>query len=362
MKTKNSYVELLRFIFMGILLLHHTGNYGLSPYISNCPSGYIIVEFFYILVGCFAMRHIAKEGEKIANPMRYSMGYTLNKLKRLFPYALISTLVCYVWYIIDNYDSMEGIKDVCWAFTNMFYETFFLTFSGAFPGAAANFKNAPLWFLAGMLMALPIIMYIAIKCEDFFKHYLVWFAPTVIFGWLITSWGNFAVWDMYKGFLYGGVWRAFADITLGCAAYYISEYIAEYVKLKKLDGNSLFTAFLTVFEVGIMAMCVYSCTIWPETYHLVTIIIFMAIGLGIEMSGCTYTSRMRVKALNYIGSLTMPIYCIHWPVMLRVNEKMEGASVEAKIGVYVGITIVAAVVLKLVIDVCSKKIQNRNNS
>ena len=344
MKKKNSYIEAMRFIFIMVLLLHHTGSYGLSEYISNCPGGYIVVEFFYILMGAFTMAHIEKNRDKMTQPMGYGIQYTIGKLKRLFPYATVGTLGCYIWYIVRNHSGFDGLKSYFWFFTNMLYETFFLSFSGAFVGQTSDFKNAPMWFLSAMFMTLPIIIFLAVKAEDFFKHYFVWFAPLLIYGWMIRSWGDFALWSDYKGFLYGGVVRAFADITMGCGAYLVGEQIKKIGKYR---------ALWTLLELAVLCMVVYACTLWPNNYHLVTIIICMALGIGISMSGISYTA-VDNKLLDYLGGLAMPIYCLHWCVMTIVADLMVERSVDEKIGVYVFTTILLAVLMQALVKAIGK--------
>lgn len=345
MTKKNSYIELTRFIFIVVLLLHHTGNYGLSENISNMPSGYIVVEFFFVLMGAMTMAHIDKNKDKIVNPMEYGMKYTIGKIKRLFPYATAGTLICYVWYVINNFDSIGGIKGCFWTFTNMLYEMFFVTFSGAFPGTVADFKNAPLWFLSAMMMVLPLIVYMAVRASDFFRNYFAWFAPFLIYGWLIHSWGNFAVWADYRGFLFGGVVRAFADITMGCAAYLVGCKIREFGRGR---------IWLTIAEIAGLVATVYSCTVWPDTYHLVTVIIIMALCIGISMSGVSYT-YIDNGVVNYLGGLAMPVYCLHWAVMTIVGDKLPQATTNTKIMIMVVGTIVLAAVMQAIVKLISSK-------
>lgn len=347
MTKKNSYIELTRFIFIAVLLLHHTGNYGLSERISNMPSGYITVEFFYVLMGAMTMAHIDRKRADINKPMNYGMNYTIGKIKRLFPYAAVGTLICYVWFIINNYDSIGGAKGCFWTLSNMMYEMFFVTFSGAFPGTVADFKNAPMWFLSAMLMVLPLIMYLAVKAEDFFRNYFVWFAPFLIYGWLIHSWGNFAVWADYRGFLFGGVVRAFADITMGCAAYLAGCKIREFAKGK---------IFWTIAEIVGLVVTVYSCTVWPDTYHLVTVIIIMSMSIAISVSGISYTC-IDNKFVNYLGGLAMPMYCLHWAVMTIVGDKLPQATTDTRIYAMVAGTFGLAAILQLIVNMVSARLK-----
>lgn len=348
MTKKNGFIELFRFVFAMVLLIHHTGNYGLCEHFTNCPSGFIVVEFFYILIGLFAMAHIEKNIDKIEKPMAYGMKYTVNKLVRLFPYATVGTLVCFIWNIVQNPDNYKSARAVFNGLYNFCYELFFVTFSGAFDAQPSNYKNAPLWFLSGMLIALPLIMYLAVKCRDFFKNYFVWFAPFLIYGWLLNRFGSFAVWSDYTGILYGGVVRAFADILIGCMAYCVSEKIAKLTKGKRI---------LTVAEIVGMALGVYATVTWPDYYFLIFIVILIALSMASSMSGASYTSKLNCKTVNYLGSLAMPIYCIHWGIMLIIGDVLENKSVEIRLITYIITTLVAAVVLKAVVEAVGKKIK-----
>ena len=83
---KNNYIEFLRFLFCSIIVVHHSSNLF--------PSGAFAVEFFYIVMGYFAIKHIEDDGTNFG--MTSSAKYTVNKLLRLAPYTTIAIIGAYL--------------------------------------------------------------------------------------------------------------------------------------------------------------------------------------------------------------------------------------------------------------------------
>ena len=97
-KIKNGYIELCRFLFCVMIVIHHNAREFETGTI--LPSGFVAVEFFFFISGAMAMKHVMGEKEEIPQKMRYAVDYTLKKMKRIFPYAACGTVIAYIWRII----------------------------------------------------------------------------------------------------------------------------------------------------------------------------------------------------------------------------------------------------------------------
>lgn len=306
MKSKNSFVELLRFIFCMIIFLHHSGFYaadGMSYPFKN--AGFFAVEFFFLLTGALATRHMDK-GAPSSGCMIYSMDYTVGKLKRVFPYAAIGIICSYVWYFLQA-DPSLSIKDRLFGRWNIIYELLFLPMTGVMDVRLEFFLNSPLWYLSVILIALPLVMFLVIKCKDFFTHYLAWLLPLMLHALLIQKYGSIGNWGAYTGIAYSGVIRGLADLMLGCFVYSVSSILSR-------SKNRIPAWVWTLIEVVLYIFAIYTFNTNVDGYTYEFAVLCVAGALIITLSGVSHTSKVSGAFFNHLGALSLPIYCLHWPV------------------------------------------------
>ena len=300
-KEKNGYIELCRFLFCMMIIIHHntidleTG--------SILPSGFVAVEFFFFISGAVAMRHIAGESGEISGKMHYALEYTLNKIKRVFPYAACGILIAYGWRIFTVRSfSAETVHELA----VLPIELFFLPMGGIAPPRLDRYMNTPLWYVSAMLFTLPLIIYLCLKTEDVFKHYIVWFVPVLIHGWMILHMGASWGWAETTPVGYAGLLVAFSNLTTGFGIYLASLRLSE--KKFKVPAKILLTA---AELTGIVLCFVFAASI-PDAYTFETLLMFLAVSLTITLSGVSYTGKMHGRFFEWLGKLSLPIYCVHW--------------------------------------------------
>ncbi len=300
-KAKNGYIELCRFLFCVMIVIHHNAVDFENGTV--LPSGFVAVEFFFFISGAMAMRHIAKEKGEISQKMRYAVDYTLTKIRRVFPYAACGTLIAYIWRIISvrNFSA-----DMVHELAVLPFELFFLPMGGVVSARLDRYMNAPLWYVSAMMFTLPLIVYLCLKAEDAFRHYIVWFVPVLIHGWMILHMGGSWGWGETTPVGYSALLVAFSNLTLGFGIYLAAE------KLGKREFGTLAKILLTLVEVAGIALCFVFAASDPEAYTFETVVGFLAISLAITLSGVTYTGKIHGRIFEWLGKLSLPIYCVHW--------------------------------------------------
>lgn len=351
LKKKNLFIELLRFLFCLMIFFHHSGFFASESMAYPFKNaGFFAVEFFFILTGAFAMKHVL-EGAPEKGCMIYSMDYTLKKLKRVWPYAALGILLSYVWYFIQA-DPSLSFKDRLFGRWNILYELTFLPMTGVMSVDLGSFLNTPLWYLSVVLIALPIVVFLAIKAKDLFYAYLAWIIPLLLHGFLINRYGSIGNWGTYTVFAYSGLIRGLSDLMLGCFVFYLSTLISGKVKLPK--------AVVTAAEICMYIFVIYTFNTDVDGYTYEFAIIMLALAMAISLSGVSYTSEMKGQVWLHLGKLSLPVYCLHWPVYRFVSYIAPSIAYWVGVFVTLAVCIVLSELLMLVINRLSKKkVENR---
>ena len=316
MTKKNQFIEILRFIFCLIIVIHHAGFFSNGERYLFDKGGLYAVEFFFILTGALAMKHVLKAAPE-KGCMKYSMDYTINKLKRVFPYALIGIFLSYVWFFIQA-PQMWSIKDRIFGRWNIVFEMLFLPMTGIMDVDLNMYLNTPLWYLSVLLIVLPLIVFWAVKYKDVYTNYVCIIVPFLLYGYMLNKYGSIGNWGVHTGFFYTGIIRGCADLMLGCLVYVLSQNLSNLKKNLKL--------LLTIIEIICYGFSIYTFNTNVDGYSYMAAVIFMAAGMCISLSESSYTACIKGGFFSHLGALSLPMYCLHWPIyrfLTYFNPYME---------------------------------------
>ena len=352
-KEKNRYIELLRFIFCIIIVLHHSG------FVSEngnglFPSGGIIADAFFMLTGYFARAHIVKMNSLPEKPMKYSVVYTIKKLIRVLPFSAFGVVIIYLLELIQS-NGQTSFSDVMHRLYYMIVEILLLPMAGIINTDLTSFKNAPLWYLSAVMIALPLVMYVSMKCKDLFSHYLVWFLPLILQGYMVTVFGGALPWMSHIGIVSSGVIRGISSLIMGFGIYYATKLLEK----RATKYSNSYRVILTILEIGLFIMVIANLLHGVSGYDEIGCIYLIYIMLILTLSGATYTSRINVKAFEYLGVISMPIYCIHWGIYRWVSAYFGYLNYTSGVILTLTLCVVASIVLIIIYNNAGKRI-NRN--
>ena len=77
-----------------MIVIHHAGLLGESG-ASLLPSAGVIADAFFMMSGYYTCRHILKHMDEIEEPFRYSLKYTLSKIRKVLPYTSFGIIIIY---------------------------------------------------------------------------------------------------------------------------------------------------------------------------------------------------------------------------------------------------------------------------
>lgn len=345
---KNYYIELLRFIFCVIILLHHSG--FVSENGSGIfPSGGVIADAFFMLTGYFACAHMARHSINLENAMGYSVKYTLSKIKRVLPYTTFGILIVYIPEFLHTRGASFGV--IVNKLYTMTVELLLLPATGIIKMDLGTVRNAPLWYLSALLPALPVAMFISLKWKDIFKNYLVWLLPLSIQGWFVVRFGGALPWMDFAGFINSGVIRGFSGIVMGFGIYYMSQIGLNHSASSHTGHNGdnkslkIKRLIFTFAEILLLALIIINIIRGVGGYDEVGTIYLIYFMLTISLSGLSYTSNINIKFFSYLGKLSLPIYCIHWGIYRLASGYLADFSFAMSVTIVVIICVITAAIL-----------------
>ena len=327
--VRNRYIDLLRFLFCMIIFLHHSGHVTRGE-ITILPSGGLAADAFFMLTGYYAIRHISHMSSPVKNPMGYSIRYTLKKLLKTMPYMAFGTVIVYILelVIIGLTGGSIDLADMSGRLRCMLSELTLLPLTGIMgPLDPLTYRNAPMWYLSALLLALPIVMYIGIRCKDIFRNYIIWFIPPMLQGWMVARFGGVLPWQDFVGPVSSAAIRGFSSLLMGAGIYYASKAIA--------DNKTLSSRPMVATVLELLALVIFLCNVvrGVHGYEELISLYVIALSLALALSGITYTSRITWKPLEFLGTLSLPIYCLHWGIYRWV------AAAFGQLNYYIGIVI-----------------------
>ncbi len=386
---RNEYIELLRFVLCVMIFIHHSGHLT-GGAVTLLPSGGLIGDAFFMLTGYYAIRHISvrmgKTGaadsadssadpELSGRPLLYCIKYTLRKLLRLFPYMAFGTVIIYILEFVNDIRLNGSIAsvDIIPRLKDMIIELLYLPLTGLMGEISAlNYRNAPMWYLSAMLIALPVVMYLCIRLGRIFKYCLVWAVPLCLQVFMLKYFGGVLPWQQFAGVVSSGYIRGISSLLMGGGIYYVSEYLRSRYAVSGAAGDpasfdtdawqkSDKSAAYMVFSIAevILLIVFFACVIVGVTGYFELLALYVIeVVFMLSLSGITYSSRLSLKCAGYLGRLSLPIYCIHWGIYRWVASFFGYLDYRVSMMLAFILCIIAAVVMVTLLDRISR---HKNN-
>lgn len=246
-KSRNYFIELLRFFFAVLILLYH-GLAFLAPDSSflRCTNGAVAVEFFFILSGFLMANSAKKKIGDTANIGKDSVDFIKKKYLSVFPYHLFSYVCSFIVAVILGSLTVVGAVKL---FVNSLPNLFMLDMVGLPYTMVAGY----VWFVSAMLIAMAVLYPILRRWFSVFTNIIAPVLGVLLLGWLAQTYGRLTYISFWTGLTFKGVLRAVAEIAFGCAAFALCE------RLKERDFTKFGKLVLSLLELfGYAATFVYA--------------------------------------------------------------------------------------------------------
>lgn len=221
-KTKsrrNGRIEILRFIFAFIVLLHHS-RYLLGD--DNCYflGGSLGVEFFFLVSGYLMMNSV----DKIVSSQNYNtypkdrnlanetISFIKKKIKAILPQFPIAWFIGLAVVIVLNDMSVKGAIE---EFVQDFWELTLLKMTGIFYGGL----DGVMWYISSMLLCMVILYPLLRKYPHMMRKLWCPFLALMLLGMMCGIDGHPRNPAKWYGVIYKGNIRAFAELCIGIWSY-----------------------------------------------------------------------------------------------------------------------------------------------
>lgn len=240
MTKQNRAMELYRFLAAVLILCYHCYWFAFREEGEQFIGFYLFVELFFILSGFLMMKsvHHRVTAEQRLRPADTTVSYVRGRLIKLYPHHVLSLVLvaCIRVFLLKDIYPIELLEVGL-------PELFLVNIFGFVRG---DYINIVCWYLSGLVFASAIIYYLLLKDEDRFIKILAPILLVLIYGTLFDRKGSLAntiIFTQYSPFL--GFYRSFADITVGCIAWRVYEWMEDV----KLPGEGLWA---TLVEGAVM--------------------------------------------------------------------------------------------------------------
>ena len=345
-KKRNGEIDLLRFVFSAIIVIHHfTFSYNFSIF----KQGYIGVEFFFLLSGYLMAKSANKlitqnnklTSLEIANS---SWSFIAKKIKSFYIYYVAAIIIqVIVKNILMHHDNAITLV------SNFLRSipTFTLTFMG-FNNKSPYLYVGSTWYLSAMIIAMFILFPLLLRNFEYSSKLIFPALSMFAIGYLYTTNNSIANWQGWSGICFNGILRALGEISLGASLYVLSNWLRDKYGAK---NNKLVKIWFTVIKWFCFAVVFsFAIGLWSTGAFNLHAYLFCAIGIVISFSGITYCIP-ESKLSNYLGKISLPIYIFHSIVKYYIVEFIKPESVSLKVFILMAVfSIIISVILMYIVD------------
>lgn len=339
---KATSIELIRFVAAIVVMLYHfftiyvAGN-GLVPF------AYIFVEFFFLLSGFFMMKHIAERTDSM-NPA----AYVLHKAASFYPIFIIAFALQFVLFVFMNQiGSPSGVAGSLFHFR---WEALLLQTAGFIPNPQFNsdYLLGQAWYLSAMLLSLLIAYPLAKHLK---KWYLTLVCPLVIlfvYSYIMQTLGTMNIGNEYMGVVMSAVLRGLAGTCAGSLCY------VGYARLKEHPFRRKKTAALVeiVCYAGLVGLFFIpdAANDADSLFFILVFALLIVFGFANQTPISRFLNAHGRKLLTCLGSLSLYLYLLHWPVMSALQLWAPDMEPAAAFALFFGATAVLSALLKWLND------------
>jgi len=299
----------MKFLFTLMIMCFHSSKLFLG--------GYIAVEFFFIVSGFLMVKSMTKTSENTGSLGKDTLSFVLHKAKSIFPFYLVAWCMSFViTQVLNNASLMESLVKL---FRSP-YNIFMLEMAGNYD---MGHRIMGSWYISAMLLAMFFIYPIRKKNADFYDRVVAPIIVLLFIGYVYQQGKGISLTVSYISqlFIYNGLFRAIAEISLGCICYKLVE------RMTQVDFTVVGRIAISALEfLGYIVVFVMAYKTKRSDIDLVLLLI-LALSVSLTFSGKgIFSTLFNNRVFYFLGTFSLHIYLTHelvrkmiMPVVRKVN-------------------------------------------
>lgn len=296
---RNHYIDLLRFVFMMVIVLFHQSEYCMNVF----SRGNMAVNFFFILSGYLASQSIKNHIESNLSYGNGCMLFMKRKILAVQPDVILTSAIFAVTYILISSPGIHAAVSVL--IKTFFSDVLFLRMTGIEHSVGMGYG----WYISSMLLGL-FVLYPFLRIKGGNIYFLL--VSVIIYGYIKLSTGTLMPhFSQYNGITYYGNFMALGGLTLGMG-------------LSSIDlSRSAISKYYKPVALVVLGICLcclntpFSEADKPHTMDTlclfsIAFLILLSVNCNTNKQDSNSLVRNRLRALCvFLGRLSLPLYLVH---------------------------------------------------
>lgn len=341
-KRRNGRIDLLRFIFALVIMLHHS-RYVLGDEKALFLGGSLAVEFFFLVSGYLMAVSVERENKRspMNQPGTETWAFLKRKLRGFLPEFLIAWVIGFVFVCFaEHYSGIEAYH----AFKDEIFEVLLLKMSGIYVDGI----DGVVWYLSAMLLSMAILYPLLRRHYDTMAKIVCPLAAAFILGYFCQELGHPRNPTKWLGLVYKGMLRGFAEISLGVALRQIVK------KMETRTPRKWLSVLAELFEIfGILYFIRYMYKEIPSNQDFFFILLLCVI-LCVDFAGRGiltpfYERDGSLKVTGVLAKYSGALFFSHLYFAQHINSVMDPDrySDSTRLFIYIALSLVNGLVVML---------------
>ena len=303
-------VDLFRFLFAIVIVVYHAGGFYYTDQSRPCGSGYIAVEFFFMVSGWLLARKA--ESWDGGDVWLADLKMLRDKFVRIFPCLLLACVFSNIVYALCSPAPLDIWHRGLFTATD-----FFALQMEGFPGF---FATGVSWYLSALFLVSFLIYPLLCRRREAFVKFIAPLSAVFIYGFINHELGGLNFPDHWWGVVYQGLLRGWAGMALGCCAYGLKPAI-------DADPHGALWGF---FELAGYGVALVYALCHPQTdIHDFLIIPFLFLAVAVSFSEKSLLNRFlgrgaAGRACSLLGALSLSVYLNHYYLAQHMKRLFPG--------------------------------------
>lgn len=319
-------IDFFKFIFAIIIVAYHAGSFYNAETGGLCSSGFIAVEFYFIVSGYLLAAKSGKyEGE---NVFAADLHMLKHKILHIFPYMLLAVIASNIFYMVGRFQAATLAHNLLFSVSDLFG----LQMLG-FPLFTATGVS---WYISSLFFVSFLIYPLLCKNRQLFTKYIAPISAVLIFGYIAKTGGNLNVSGKRWGVVCSGLLRGYADIAVGCIAYEVKLYF------DRDECKKRFT-FACLEITGYVVTVCYAIFHGNADARDFFIVPLLLLSVAISFSNKSVLARVFNRSVfNMLGAFSLSIFLNHYFVKENLPRLFPHMDRHRMLGLFFAIVIVLA--------------------